>query len=220
MVLKETLKKILDAGYENILVVDDGSRDDSQKIVEKIAEKHKGIICVSHSQNRGGGAALETGFEYMRRYAEVEFIITFDADGQHQIEDVEKFFKAFSKYPHLEVVFGSRFLKKGSMKHIPPFRRSVLRLGKIFTKMMSGITLSDAHNGYRVFRSETLQKIHLTADSMAYASELVEQVAQHKISYAEVPVNILYTQYSLAKGQKSSNAIFIALHTIWSKFLK
>ena len=86
--------------------------------------------------------------------------------------------------------------------------------------MMSGITLSDAHNGYRVFRPSALQKIHLTADSMAYASELIEQIAQYKISYAEVPVHILYTEYSLAKGQKSSNAIFIALHTIWSKFLK
>lgn len=198
-VLKETLKHILHAGYENILIVDDGSNDDSWNIIQKMKEKYPKILSVHHSQNRGGGAALETGFEYIRRYAQVEYIITFDADGQHQIGDVEKFFKAFEKYPHLEAVFGSRFLKGKNMKKIPPFRRIVLRLGKIFTKIMTGITLSDAHNGYRVFRPSALQKIQLTADSMAYASELIELVAQHKVSYAEVPVDILYSEYSLAK---------------------
>lgn len=219
-VLQKTLQHILDAGHTHILVVDDGSRDDSWKIVKKMMKQYEGIVALRHSQNRGAGAALETGFEYLRRYAEVEYIINFDADGQHQVEDIEKFFKAFQKYPDLEVVLGSRFLKSKDMKNIPFLRRVVLRLGKIFTKMMSGITLSDAHNGYRVFRASALKKIQLTADSMAYASELIEQIAVHKLHYAEVPVHILYTSYSLKKGQKSSNAIFIALHTIWSKFLK
>lgn len=219
-VLQKTIQWILAAGYTHILIVDDGSHDDSWKIIKNLCKEHEGITALHHSQNRGGGAALETGFEYLRRYAEVEFIITFDADGQHQIQDVEKFFKAFEKYPKLELVLGSRFLKSKDIKNIPSSRRLTLRLGKIFTKMMSGITLSDAHNGYRVFRSSALKKIHLTADTMAYASELIEQIAVHKMHYAEVPVHILYTSYSLKKGQKSSNAIFIALHTIWSKFLK
>ncbi len=142
---------------------------------------------------------METGFEYIRRYAEVDFIITFDADGQHQMEDVEKFFKAFEKYPRLQVVLGSRFLRESDIQNIPTSRRLTLRLGKIFTKLMSGITLSDAHNGYRVFRSSALEKIHLTADTMAYASELVEQIAVHKMHYAEVPVHILYSEYSMKK---------------------
>ena len=219
-ILKDTLKGILHAWYENILVIDDGSKDNSSSIVEKIIEKYSGVVLIRHSQNRWAWAALETWFEYLRRYAEVDYIVTFDADGQHQVEDLPKFMHTFEKNPQLEVVFWSRFLKEKNIKNIPFLRRYILRLGRIFTKIMSGIRLSDAHNGYRVFRSSAIKKIFLTADTMAYASELIEQVSLYKMLYAEVSVDILYSEYSIAKGQKSSNAIFIAMHTIWAKFFK
>jgi polyprenyl-phospho-N-acetylgalactosaminyl synthase len=219
-ILESTLDNIIKAGYKDMLIIDDGSKDASWKIIEKYMKRYDTIIWVKHHQNRGAGAALETWFEYIRRYAQVDYIVTFDADGQHRVEDISHFFQAFESHPKLEVILWSRFLREEDKKNIPFSRRITLRLWRIFTKMMTGIHLSDAHNGYRVFRSEALQKVRLTADSMAYASELVEQIALHKLVYAEVPVHILYSEYSLKKWQKSSNAIFIVLHTIWSKFLK
>lgn len=219
-VLEKTLSDIVSAGHENILLVDDGSSDDSYKIIEKFSKKYSNIIWIKHFENRGGGAALETGFEYIRRYLDVKYIITFDADGQHQISDISKFVKAFEKHPHLEAIFGSRFLGAGGYENMPLTRKIILKLGRIFTRIMSGARLTDSHNGYRAFQKSTLSKIHLTADSMAYASEMIEQIMKQGIAYAEVPVHILYSEYSLWKWQKSSNAIFIALHTIWSKFFK
>jgi glycosyltransferase involved in cell wall biosynthesis len=219
-VLQNTLESIFDFGNTNILIIDDGSTDESPKIIKNFARKHSHIISVTHSQNRGWWAALETWLEYVRRYLDVNGIITFDADGQHDIAEAELFKKAAWKYPYLWVIFWSRFLKKGSYENMPIMRRCVLKLGRVFTYIMSKAKLSDPHNWFRFIRRSTLDKISLTTDSMAYASELIEQIMQKKIPHAEIPVNIIYTDYSLAKWQKSSNAIFIALHTIWSKFFR
>jgi len=158
------------------------------------ADSH--IISLRHSQNRGWGAALETWFEYIRRYLNVDFVVTFDADGQHNIEDLEKFKLAFVKHPELDVLFGSRFFGNSAKQNIPLFRKIVLKLGRVFTRIISWAKLTDSHNGYRMFRMSAVKQIYLTADSMAYASELIEEI------------------------MKKSNAIFIAFHTIWSKFFK
>lgn len=219
-VLTKTLQHILDAGYENILVVDDGSTDGSHIILQDFSKKYENVIIIKHFKNRGGWAALETWFEYLRQYAEVEYVISFDADGQHRISDYHKFQKAYETYPNIDVFFGSRFLRKDSFQNVPITRKIILKWGRIFTRLISGIKLTDAHNGYRVFKFSTLSQLHLTADSMAYASEIIEQVAQKKLSYAEVSVDIIYTDYSISKWQKSSNAIFIALRTIWAKFFR
>lgn len=220
-VIEQTLKEVFalpKPGHTNILIIDDGSTDNSLSIINKFAEKHEHIIVVSHSQNRWGGAALETGFEYIRRYLDVKYVVTFDADGQHDIREVDVLKNAIWNHPECQVVFGSRFLEKNSTQNMPISRRCILSLGRMFTHLISGSDLSDPHNGYRIFRREALDKIHLTADSMAYASELVELIVKNKMKYGEVPVNIKYTEYSLSKWQKSSNAIFIWLHTIWKKF--
>jgi hypothetical protein len=82
---------------------------------------------------------------------------------------------------------------------MPIFRKIILILGRIFTRLISGARLTDSHNGYRVFRKTAIEKIHLTTDGMAYASELIEQIMQKKIPHGEIPVNIIYTDYSLAK---------------------
>ncbi len=219
-VLEDTIDSILQEGYKNILLVDDGSRDDSWNIIQKYSKKYSGIHALRHFQNRGAGAALETGFEYLRRYGDIKYVINFDADGQHRVDEAKKFLQAFKKYPHIKIIFGSRFFKKEGTHNIPFTRKIVLQLGKVFTRIISGARLSDSHNGYRGFHMDAIESIHLTADSMAYASELIEQIMQKKIPYAEVPVDIIYTSYSLQKWQKTSNAIFIGMHTIWTKFFK
>ena len=117
------------------------------------------------------------------------------------------------------VIFGSRFLQK-SETNVPFFRKIVLFLGKIFTFLVSGIYLTDTHNWLRWFRFEALKKIHLKMDSMAYASELIDEVRKNNIKYTEVFVVIKYTDYSLQKWQSSLNAINIAFKVIYNKFFR
>ncbi len=210
----EGIKK---AGYNNILVINDGSKDDTANIVWKYDTWY-----VEHPQNRGGWAALETGFEFFRRNAEelwVEYIVTFDADGQHAIADMPKFITAFEKDPSLDVVLGSRFIVK-TKTNVPFFRKLVLMGGKIFTWAISGIRLTDSHNGYRMFRIRAIQNIVLSMDGMEYASELIEQIHILSLKYQEVPVNIHYDEYTLAKWQRYGGVWRIASRMLWWKYFR
>ncbi len=124
--------------------------------------------------------------------------MTFDADNQHDITDITHFITAFEHDEKLDIVLGSRFVKKTST-NVPLLRRIILWGGKIFTSIVSGVHLTDAHNGYRMLRVSILEKIRLTMDGMEYASELLDQVGRYRIHFTEVPVNIHYDEYTLAK---------------------
>ena len=202
--------------YKNILVVNDGSCDSSLNILQNFWSR---IYVVSHHQNRWAWAALETGFEYIRRYGDVKYVITFDADGQHNIKDAKRFIKKADKDKGLWAIFGSRFLEKTN-SNIPVIRKVILFLWRIFTFLVSWVSLTDSHNGYRLFRFSTIERIKLNLDGMAYASQLIEEVNKQKIRLSEVPVNINYTDYSLSKWQSSWNALNIALRFIWNKFFR
>ncbi len=215
-VLAETIDKLISEKNADILIVNDGSSDNSRKILTWYLDK---ITLLNHSKNRWWGAALETGFEYIRRYSENKYIVTFDADGQHDINDLDNFLNVLKNNKNINVVLGSRFITKTNT-NVGLVRKIVLKLGILFTFFISNIKLTDAHNGYRVFRREIIDKIRLTIDDMWYASEMIDIIATKKISFMEVPVNIKYTTYSISKWQKSSNAINIALKMIWTKFFK
>lgn len=214
-VVESVIQSILDKWYKNILVVNDWSTDKSRNILEE----NKNIILLNHSVNRGAWAALETWFEYIRRYAEVKYVVTFDADWQHDIWDYKNFLKVYEKNNKLWMVIWSRFIEKTN-SNVPFLRKIVLFLWRIFTIFLSWVYLTDSHNGYRVFTLKTVKKIKLTIDTMAYASELIEELKKYKIKIKEVPVNIKYTDYSIKKWQSSGNAINIALDIIWKKFFR
>lgn len=215
-VITGVIQDIFDKWYKNILVVNDWSTDNTNKILEKF---HKKLFIINHVVNRWAWAALETGFEYIRRYGKVEYIITFDADGQHDINDLPSFYNTFDKHPKLWAVLWSRFIQKTN-SNVPLVRKMILFLWRIFTLMVSRLYLTDAHNWYRVFTFNAIKKIKLTIDTMAYASELIDEIKKKNIKLKEVPVNIRYTEYSLSKWQSSWNAISIALRIIWSKFFR
>lgn len=216
-VIKETLQELLEYHHKHILVVDDGSDDNT--VAKVLSLNSPCITLISHYKNRWWWAALETGFEYIRRYGEVDYVVTFDADGQHDVNDLKDIKKHIEEHKKVDVFLGSRFLWKRTVG-IPLMRKIILKLWIIFTAFISQVKLSDAHNGLRVFRRPVLDNIHLTIDDMWYASELVDIIAEKKISYKEIPVNIIYTDYSLSKGQRNGNAINIALKVIWNKFFK
>jgi polyprenyl-phospho-N-acetylgalactosaminyl synthase len=216
--IPQVLESIISAGFTEILVVNDGSTDGTRQILE---EQFQGkIYAIHHLINRGGGAALETGFSYIRRYASLhdwEYVVTFDADGQHDIADMQVFLETIKKHPKIQIVYGSRFITK-THSNVPKLRRIILWWGKIFTSIMSWVHLTDAHNGYRMFRIDVIEKIHLTMDGMEYASELIDEIYMHGFSIKEVPVNIHYDTYTLAKWQKHGGVMRIVLKMIYKKF--
>ena len=215
-VLENVINELLNNYYKNILVVNDGSTDKTENILKNFSEK---IYFVNHMTNRWAWATLETWFEYLRRFSDVKYIITFDADWQHSVSDIKKFLEKFEENRELWAIFGSRFLQK-SETNVPFIRKIILFLWKIFTFFVSGIMLTDAHNWLRGFTFETIKKIRLKMDSMAYASEIIDEIRKNKIKFSEVFVVIKYTEYSKSKWQSSLNAVNIALKMLYKKIFK
>jgi polyprenyl-phospho-N-acetylgalactosaminyl synthase len=187
--------------FAQIVCVDDGSSDDSAGEASRA-----GAVVVRHPVNLGQGAALQTGFEYTLGEPGMRWVVTYDADGQHQVSDVVAMLdKAVAE--DLDVVFGSRFLDDRTEAGLA--KRLVLRAAVRYTNWTTGTSLSDAHNGLRVLSRDVVARIEITQNRMAHASELVHQIGALDVRYGESPVHILYTDYSRAKGQSLWNAVNI-----------
>lgn len=198
------VREIIASGYP-VVCVDDGSRDYS------VREAHKaGAAVVRHPVNLGQGSAIQTGIEYaLRRGA--QWIVTFDADGQHQLQDAQEMIELAHK-DGLSVVFGSRFLDERTDPGL--FKTVVLRFAAWFTGHSTGLKLTDAHNGLRLLKADAARQIDLKHNGMAHASEIVRQVGRTNLPWAEYPVHILYTDYSKGKGQSMWNTVNILVDLI------
>ena len=192
--------------FPNVVCIDDGSSDDSAA-----AAQAAGAVVVRHPVNLGQGAALQTGFEYALSQPGMRWVVTFDADGQHQVSDVQAML-AKAQAEDLQVVFGSRFLDDrtdaGALKRI------VLRLAVAYTNLTTRTKLTDAHNGLRVISRDVVARLSITQNRMAHASELVAQIGALDVRYGESPVHVLYTDYSRSKGQSLWNAVNILAELI------
>ncbi len=192
-------------GFE-VLVVDDGSCDNTGELA-----KSAGARVVRHPINRGQGAAIKTGIDYALKM-DYDAAVFFDADGQMTAAEISKILIPLEKGS--QVALGSRFL--GLAENIPWSKWLTLRLALIFTRLNTGLRLTDTHNGFQAWCRDALLKINLTQDRQAYASQLLQEIARNKIAYQEVPVTIVYTDYSKRKGQ----SIFNAFNILWDLIIK
>lgn len=200
------------AGYNNILVVNDGSQDNTGQIALET-----GVKVISHIINRGQGAALQTGIEYLRETCQPDIIVTFDADGQHQPEDINLIIKPIIEEDY-DIVLGSRFLNQRTS--IPLLRRLILKAGILFTNLLSNVKLTDTHNGLRALGKKAINAIDISQRGMEHASEIIDQIKKKDLKYKEMPVTIVYTDYSKMKGQSSAQFVKIGTKVILKKFMK
>lgn len=197
-VIARVVGEVVRRGYR-VVVVDDGSSDGTAERASAAS------VVVRHPINLGQGAALQTGIDCALQQG-AEVIVTFDADGQHRAADIEPLVAALRE-ARADFALGSRFL--GQTIALPPARRLLLRAATLFTQLTTGLHLTDTHNGLRGMTRRGASLIRLRQNRMAHASEILEQIAASGLPYVEVPVQIEYTAYSLAKGQRLGDALAI-----------
>lgn len=193
--------------FPNIVCVDDGSSDDSAERAEQA-----GAVVVRHPINLGQGAALQTGLSYALSQPGARWFVTFDSDGQHQVADAVAMVEKLRE-GDVDVVFGSRFLDDRTQPGL--IKKIILRAAIRFSNATTGVHLTDAHNGLRAFNRTAASALHIRQNRMAHASEITEQVGKAELRYCELPVHILYTDYSRAKGQSVLNSVNILTELLY-----
>lgn len=187
--------------FERIVCIDDGSRDASAAIA-----REAGATVLAHPVNLGQGAALQTGFEYVLARTDAAHVVTFDADGQHCVDDAVTMVSLAGTGGY-DIVLGSRNLGRTTGQRLS--RRLLLSAALRYSRRTTGLALTDTHNGLRVLSRRAVAAMGLQQRGMAYASELESRITSHGLTWTEHPVTVNYTAYSRAKGQSNLNAINI-----------
>lgn len=193
----------------SLVIVNDGSDDTA--VFEAMAGWP--VAIVHHSANLGQGAALETGIRKALQ-TDKRFFVTFDADGQHLPSSVDDLLGVLQEQ-QADIVFGTRFYNKLSGGPIPPFKRMTLKLATVFDGLLTGIRLTDSHNGLRAFTRGVAENIHFTENRMAHATEILWLTKKYKWRYRECAVHIDYNR----KSQHPSRSIEIAIDLLLRKFI-
>jgi len=192
-----------------VIVVDDGSTDETARVAQKWAK------VVRHAINRGQGAALVTGMQYALAQG-ADIIVHFDADGQMQPEDIARVIAPLETDPDLDVVLGSRFLGQ-TTQSVPWAKKYLLHQPALWLqRLTTGLKLTDVHNGFRAFRASAAARLDLQQDGMAHASEITYQIKKKNLRYQEVSVTIIYHEF----GQGFGSGLRILRDLIIRKLIK
>ena len=199
-VIEKVLSELIASDYK-VIAIDDGSTDKSNEIARKM-----NCVLLKHPSNFGQGAALQTGISFARLNPKIEYFVTFDSDGQHQVSNIKYVLQPLLN-DETDFVFGTRF--QDDKTKFPFLKRIVLKAAIKYTQLSTGVTITDTHNGFRAFNKISASKINLNFSGMTHASEFVEKAGQSGLRIKEVPVHILYSKYTKRKGQSLWNSINI-----------
>jgi glycosyltransferase involved in cell wall biosynthesis len=211
-VVRETVAPMVEAGY-TVVVVDDGSTDGSARTLDGLR-----VVILRHAANLGQGAAIETGRQYALRH-DAKIALHFDADGQHSRDQIPEFVAPILR-GETDVVLGSRFLRGTDAARTPPLRRVILRIGTVVSGLLTGVWLTDTHNGFRALSRRALEQIELRENGFAHATEILGAIRRKRLRYVEVPTAILYTDYSRAKGQSLWNSFSIVFDLLLGRLFR
>jgi UDP-N-acetylglucosamine---dolichyl-phosphate N-acetylglucosaminyltransferase len=206
-VIQNVIAEVRGEGYRNIIVVDDGSKDDTFK-----QAKDNGAVALRHKINRGKGAAIKTGIEAAKTLG-AAVVVTIDGDGQHNPVDIKNMLAKIDQ--GYDVILGSRLMNKSGMPFIKVIYNHV---GNFLTWYLNGLWVTDSQSGFRAYSHKALHLIDTRSDRYEYDSEIIREIYRHHLKYLEVPIEVRYTEYSMGKVQKQSflNGLKTVYKMIWS----
>lgn len=199
-----------------VVVVDDGSCDGTSK-----AAAEAGAFVIRHPENAGAGSATMTGIEAARSLG-AEAVVTIDADEQHDPQDIPALLHPIQE-GHVDVVFANRFgpaITGKQRNRIPAIRHLFNTMGNVVTFFATGLWVRDSQCGFKVFGPRALRELDLRTRGFEFCTEIVREARQHQWRTAEVPVKVVYSAYTLAKGQSFATGIKTALQILLRSFLR
>lgn len=216
--ITETLTSIrsraADFGQVVVFLVDDGSQPILSQADLPPANDNYRVVFARHAVNLGQGAALETARQLALASGHFAAYVTMDSDGQHGVEGALALVRAIEN--GADVAFGNRFLGRSN---VPVARKLLLGAARLFEWVLTGVRLADVHNGLRGFSARAIAEVVLRQNRMAHATEITLHVSKFtRSSIVEVPVSVVYTRDSRAKGQGASGALAI-VQDLWTQYL-
>jgi glycosyltransferase involved in cell wall biosynthesis len=173
------------------------------------------IFVVSHAENCGAGAATMTGLDAAKRL-NYDVALTIDADGQHDARDIPQLLRVQQEH-NADLVIANRF---GGKNAIPAIRRVFNALGNALTFMVTGVLLPDTQCGFKVFGPKALKQVELKMRGFEFCTEIIREAAQYRWKVVSVPSKVMYSEYTLAKGQSFANGVRTAAKILLRSFLR
>ena len=207
-IIRDVVKEIQDAGYRKIIIVDDGSQDDTYEVARSIPD----VVALRHKINRGKGAATKTGIEAVKML-DASLVVTLDSDGQHNPEDITRLIQPILD-GKCEVSLGTRLKNP---KGMPWYKILANHIGNAVTWYIYGLWVSDSQSGFRAYSRHAVELINTKTDRYEYDSEVIREIYLHKLKYCEIPIEVRYTEYSMGKIQKQGfiNGLKTLYKIIW-----
>jgi glycosyltransferase involved in cell wall biosynthesis len=195
---------------EQVVVVNDGSTDTTGTAAERA-----GALVVNHLENSGAGAATMTGINAARILG-ANVVVTLDADEQHDPNDIPLLLEPIIK-EKADIAFANRF---GQRNRIPRIRRVFNAIGNLLTFIVTGKWVADSQCGFKVFGPRALKEVDLKMNGFEFCTEIVRECAQRRWRAAEIPTKVVYSEYTLAKGQSFAHGVQTALKILLRSFLR
>ena len=206
-IIRDVLKELLSRGFL-LVIIDDGSTDNTYNIVWDVIKSHPGKgYLYRHPINRGLGATLKTGIEVcLEKNADI--MVTFDADGQHNPDDILPVCQPIIK-GQADVVIGTR-----EFNDMPSVKKVSNQLMNLITWIFYGSRVKDSQSGLRAFNRKAAVALDIESREYGISSEIIREIKHKQLKMEEVPIETIYTDYALAKGTNLKIGIKILFRMI------
>ena len=194
----------------DVVVINDGSKDSTSEEARK-----GGAVVIDHILNSGAGGATLTGLAYAR-HNNYDIAATMDADGQHASKDVLNGIKQLDQ-DGIGLLIGSRLINSEGMSKTKVLGNKGL---SFITKLLFGTNVTDSQSGLRIYSKRAIESLDWKTAGYEFCSEMIWRAKQLDLSIAEYPIEAIYTDYSMSKGQNNWNAINIVKRLVKQRLVE
>ena len=205
--LEEVVTGLVERGFK-VIIVDDGSKDNSPVIARQLVKKYNpNVYHYRHIINVGLGGAIKTGIQAALSKG-AEIMITFDADGQHNPDDL------YNMYPPLQENKADVVIAARDFNDMPTGRRIGNTVMNYITYIFQGKMVNDSQSGLRAFTSDAARKLELKSPQYGISSEIIGEIDRKDLKLMEVPMTTIYDERTIQKGTNTLVGIKIVLEFI------